>query len=158
MIKIGIIGAGRLGSFHADKVVANTDFELVGVMDTSQFAREQLAAKHNVKSFEKAEQLLDVVEAVVIAAPTLLHYELGNLTLQHKKHLLMEKPLCNNSADADKLVELASKNNVVLQVGHIEEFNPAWQHAKKNIIEFADNKPFLINTVRTSGYTFRSTD
>jgi predicted dehydrogenase len=158
MIKIGIIGAGRLGSFHADKIVANADFELVGVMDTVQSAREQLATKHNVKSFDKPDQLLDVVDAVVIAAPTFLHYELGVLVLQRKKHLLMEKPLCNNSADAEKLVELASKNNVVLQVGHIEEFNPAWQYAKKSILDFADNKPFLINTVRTSGYTFRSTD
>ncbi|MDR1480390.1 MAG: Gfo/Idh/MocA family oxidoreductase [Planctomycetaceae bacterium] len=158
MIKIGIIGTGRLGSFHADKIVGNTDFELVGVMDTAQLAREQLAAKHNVKSFDNPEQLLDIVDAVVVASPTSLHYELGSLALRRKKHLLVEKPLCNNAADAEKLVELANKNNTVLQVGHIEEFNPAWQSAKKYITEFADNKPFIINTTRTSGYTFRSVD
>jgi predicted dehydrogenase len=158
MIKIGIIGTGRLGGFHADKIVAHDDFRLVGVMDTLPSAREQLAAKHNVKAFDNLDSLLDHVDAVVIAVPTSLHYELGDLTLRRRKHLLMEKPLCNNSADAEKLVELATQNNLILQVGHIEEFNPAWQPAKKYVHEFADNKPILINTLRTSGYTFRCTD
>ncbi|MDR2644001.1 MAG: Gfo/Idh/MocA family oxidoreductase [Planctomycetaceae bacterium] len=158
MIKIGIIGAGRLGSFHADKIVAHADFELVGVMDTLQSAREQLAAKYNVKVFDNPDSLLDNVDAVVIAVPTSLHYELGDLALRRKKHLLIEKPLCNNTACADKLVELSNKNNSILQVGHIEEFNPAWQPARKNILEFANNKPVIINATRTSGYTFRSTD
>ncbi|MDR1485867.1 MAG: Gfo/Idh/MocA family oxidoreductase [Planctomycetaceae bacterium] len=158
MIKIGIIGAGRLGSFHADKIIAHTDFELVGVMDVLPSAREQLAAKYNVQSFDNPDSFLNHVDAIVIAAPTSLHYELGNLTLRRKKHLLMEKPLCNNSADAEKLVELANANNLILQVGHIEEFNPAWLPAKKNIIDLAANKPVIINAARTSGYTFRSTD
>ncbi|MDR2344898.1 MAG: Gfo/Idh/MocA family oxidoreductase [Planctomycetaceae bacterium] len=158
MIKIGIIGAGRLGSFHADKIVAHADLELAGVMDTVQSAREKLSAKHNVKSFDSLDSFLNIVDAVVIAAPTSLHYEIGYSVLQSKKHLLMEKPLCDNATDSEKLVELADKNNVILQAGHIEEFNPVWQAAKNNIIELADNKHFIIDAVRTSGYTFRSTD
>ncbi|MDR0391074.1 MAG: Gfo/Idh/MocA family oxidoreductase [Planctomycetaceae bacterium] len=158
MIKAGIIGAGRLGSFHADKIVAHSDFELVGVMDTLQSARERLATKHNIQPFDNLDSFFDHVDAVVIASPTFLHYELGDLALRRKKHVLMEKPICNNSADAEKLVELADQNDLVLQVGHIEEFNPAWQTAKKSIHELANNKPILINTKRTSGYTFRCTD
>ncbi|MDR2168700.1 MAG: Gfo/Idh/MocA family oxidoreductase [Planctomycetaceae bacterium] len=158
MIKIGIIGAGRLGSFHAEKIVAHSEFELVGVMDTDIVASERLAVKHKVKSFDKLENILNNVDAVVLAAPTALHYEIGKTALQYGKHLLMEKPLCDNAACGDELVKLSSKNNLVFQVGHIEEFNPAWQDAKKHIIEFSDNEPILIDTVRTSGYTFRSTD
>ncbi|MDR2761845.1 MAG: Gfo/Idh/MocA family oxidoreductase, partial [Planctomycetaceae bacterium] len=146
------------GSFHADKIVANKDLKLVSVMDTVQSVSEKLSEKHGVESFTDLRLFLKTVDAVVIAAPTSLHYELGVETLKQKKHLLIEKPICNNSDDAEKLVELADTNKVVLQVGHIEEFNPAWYAAKSYILDFADKKPIIIDAIRTSGYTFRSTD
>ena len=159
MLKIGVIGAGRLGSFHADKAVAHPYVELVGVADPCNTARNVLAQKHGVQAFDSFDNMLPMVDAVIIAAPTFLHYGLGSVCLQAGKHVLMEKPMCASLAEGRKLVELAKQHDLVLQVGHVEEFNPAWMTAKKSIRnDLMAGEPILIDAVRTSGYTFRSTD
>jgi predicted dehydrogenase len=159
MLKIGIIGAGRLGSFHADKVAAHPGTELVGIADPSDTTRKTLAQKHGVQAFTSFDEMLLLVDAVIIAAPTFLHFGLGNACLHAGKHVLMEKPMCASLAEGRTLVELAKKRGLVLQVGHVEEFNPAWAAAKKAIRnDLMVGEPILIDAVRTSGYTFRSTD
>ena len=159
MLKLGIIGAGRLGAFHADKVAAHSGAELVGVADPSDVARNNLARKHNVQVFDSFEEMLPLVDAVVIASPTFLHFEIGSACLQTGKHVFMEKPMCASLSEGRKLVELAKKNGLVLQVGHVEEFNPAWAATKKSLrSDLMAGEPILIDAVRTSGYTFRSTD
>ena len=159
MLKLGIIGAGRLGGFHADKAAMHSEVELVGIVDPCDIARNGLAQKHGVKAFDTLDEMLSVVDAVVIASPTYLHYELGSISLQAGKHVLMEKPLCASLADGRKLVELAKQRGLVLQVGHVEEFNPAWAAAKKAVrSDLMGDEPILIDAIRTSGYTFRSTD
>jgi predicted dehydrogenase len=159
MLKIGIIGAGRLGSFHADKAAASPFVELVGVADPCDFARNGLAQKHNVKAFDSFDDMLPMVDAVIIASPTFLHFGLGSACLQAGKHVLMEKPMCASLSEGRKLVELAKQHGLVLQVGHVEEFNPAWIAAKKSLrSDLMAGEPILIDAARTSGYTFRSTD
>ena len=159
MLKIGIIGAGRLGSFHADKVAAHAGVELAGVADPCEIARGNLAQKHGIPTFEAFDDMLPLVDAVIIASPTFLHYNLGSACLQAGKHVLMEKPMCASLSEGRKLVELARQHGLILQVGHVEEFNPAWAAAKQAIRnDLMVGEPILIDAVRTSGYTFRSTD
>ena len=159
MLKIGVIGAGRLGSFHAEKAAAHSGVELVGIVDPSAVARNTLAKKHNIQAFDAFDEMLPLVNAVVIAAPTYLHFGLGSACLQAGKHVLMEKPMCASLAEGRKLVELAKQHGLILQVGHVEEFNPAWHAAKQSLRnDLMVGEPILIDAVRTSGYTFRSTD
>ena len=159
MLKLGIIGTGRLGSFHADKIAAHTEAELIGVSDPCESARNSVAQKHGVKAFDLFDDMLPEVDAVVIAAPTYLHYGLGKACLQAGKHVLMEKPMCSSLDESRILVDLAKQRGLVLQVGHVEEFNPAWTAAKKTLRQdLMLGEPLLIDAVRTSGYTFRSTD
>jgi len=159
MLKLGIIGAGRLGTFHADKAALHSEVELVGIADPCDTARNSLARKHGAHAFSMFDHMLPMVDAVIIASPTYLHYELGNACLLANKHVLMEKPLCASLAEGRKLVELSKKRGLVLQVGHVEEFNPAWAAAKRSIRnDLMVGEPILIDAIRTSGYTFRSTD
>ena len=159
MLRIGIIGAGRLGSFHAEKVSSHSAVELVGVVDPCDAARNGLANKHGVQAFYSFDEMLPRVDAMIIASPTYLHYGLGSACLQAGKHVLMEKPMCASLAEGRKLVELAKQRGLVLQVGHVEEFNPAWTATKRHLrSDLMDGEPLLIDAVRTSGYTFRSTD
>ena len=158
MLKLGIIGAGRLGSFHADKAVTHPGVELIAAMDPSESSRKALAAKHNVIDCEALDELFPLVDAVVIAAPTSAHYELGIRCLRRGLHVLMEKPMCASRFEAEQLVGAALKANVVFQVGHVEEFNPAWAAAEPLLEKVRNGQPVLIDAVRCSGYTFRSTD
>ncbi len=158
MIKLGIIGAGRLGSFHADKAAAHASVGFVGVADPSEAARNQVAAKHGVQAFATLDELLPAVDAVVIAAPTFLHYKLGMPCLRQGKHVLMEKPMCASWNEAQHLVDAAERSHAVLMVGHTEEFNPAWAAAQDLLGDVRQGLPALIRAERTSGYSFRSTD
>ncbi|MDR0337467.1 MAG: Gfo/Idh/MocA family oxidoreductase [Planctomycetaceae bacterium] len=158
MIKLGIIGAGRLGSFHANKASSHNAIELVGVVDPSKQARQNLAEKYHVREYAALEELLPIVDAVVIASPTSLHYELGEICLRNGLHVLMEKPMCSSWNHAQKLVEIAQQTGVVFQIGHVEEFNPAWRVAQEGFQDIKNGHFALIDAARTSGYTFRITD
>ena len=159
MLKIGIIGAGRLGSFHADKVLAHPCTELIGIVDPSDRVRNSLAQKHRVQAFDSFDDMLPLVDAIIIASPTFLHFGIGSACLQSGKHVLMEKPMCASLAEGRQLVDIAKQQGLVLQVGHVEEFNPAWTAAKAAIrSDLMSGEPILMDAVRTSGYTFRSTD
>ncbi|GHT25912.1 NADH-dependent dehydrogenase [Planctomycetales bacterium] len=158
MLRIGIVGAGKLGSFHANKAAAHPDVQLTAVADTLESSRNALAEKYNCTSCSELKELIPLVDAVVIAAPTSLHYEIGNVCLRLGRHVLMEKPLCSSQYEAQALVNAAKRANVVLQIGHIEEFNPAWNSIQHELSEAKEGVPVLIDAVRTSGYSFRCTD
>ena len=157
-MNIGIIGAGRLGGFHAEKAFNNPAVKLVGVSDTSRQRSSELAIKYGVIDFPRPEEMLTCVDAVVIAAPTQNHYSLGMLFLSNGIHVLMEKPLAISYTHAQKLVDLAKEKKLVLQVGHVEQFNPAWSTAAPVLDSVRAGKRAIITAERTSGYTFRSTD
>ncbi|MGL4593364.1 MAG: Gfo/Idh/MocA family oxidoreductase [Thermoguttaceae bacterium] len=158
MLKIGIIGAGRLGSFHADKAATNSEVELVGVADPIETNRKSIAEKHGIRCFATNDELLSLVDAVIVAAPTYLHFDIGMECLKRGRHLLMEKPMCTSRKDAEKLIAAAKQSRVVFQVGHVEAFNPAWEFVQDVLEDAKAGKPIFIDATRNSGYTFRSTD
>jgi predicted dehydrogenase len=152
-LRVAVIGAGRLGGFHAQKLARMANVELVGVVDPLAANRDRLAAELHTTPFASHLPLLGHIDAAVIASPTLQHHQLAVDLLEAGTHLLIEKPICTTVAEADELVELARRQQLVLQVGHVERFNPALTAATPH----AQN-PKFIEAVRASGFTFRSMD
>ena len=153
MLRLAVIGAGRLGGFHAQKLARLADVELVGVVDPLAANRDRLAAELHTAALASHHPLLGHIDAAVIAAPTVLHHRLAVDLLEARTHLLIEKPICTTVAEADELVELARQRQLVLQVGHVERFNPALAAAAPHA-----RNPKFIEAVRASGFTFRSMD
>lgn len=152
-LRLAVVGAGRLGGFHAQKLAANETVDLVAVADPMAAQRNRVAAECRTEAVADPKELFGRVDAVVIAAPTQLHYELGLQFLREGIHVLMEKPLCASAAHAEELVETARSRGTLLQVGHVERFNPAFNAAASHV---RDAK--YVEAVRASGFTFRSTD
>lgn len=158
MIKIGIVGAGRLGGFHADKAAAQSDVSLVAVYDSNEQTSRQLAEKHKIHVCSSLEEMRKMADAVIVAVPTEWHASASLPFLEHGIHVLLEKPITASYSDAVKLVKAAEKSNAVLQVGHVEEFNPAWKLAESFLQPVKNGAPALFEAVRFSPYSFRSTD
>jgi predicted dehydrogenase len=152
-IRMAVVGAGRLGGFHAQKLAGMEDVELVGVVDPVEEHCCRVASECHTRALKDHRTLFAHVDGVVIAAPTRLHRVLGLEFLQHGVHVLMEKPLAATRAEACELVEAAERRGLVLQVGHVERFNPAFSEAARRV-----QRPKFIQAVRASGFTFRSTD
>ncbi|NUQ66289.1 MAG: Gfo/Idh/MocA family oxidoreductase, partial [Pirellulales bacterium] len=152
-VRTAVIGAGRLGGFHAQKLAAMDQVDLVAVVDPVAAQRNRVAAECRTQAVADYRSLLGAVDAVVVAAPTLLHHQIGMEFLARGVHVLMEKPLAATLAEADDLVKAARAQRAILQVGHVERFNPALSAALPHI-----DSPKYIEAVRASGYTFRSTD
>jgi len=132
-IKTAVVGVGHLGSLHARIYKELPQAELVGVYDTDTQRAREIARGLEVSTFSCLEEVAEGVEAVSLAVPTDLHYELGLKLLGWGLHLLVEKPIAENTDQAAELVELARKKNLVLAVGHVERFNPALVAASKYI-------------------------
>ena len=152
-LRIAVVGAGRLGGFHAQKAAANPQLDLVGIVDPSAEARDRVASQCDTKGYADYRPLLDQIDAAIVAAPTSLHFPIVKDLLEADKHVLSEKPLCPTAEESSQLVEIAKKNGMVLQVGHVERFSPAFEAVQSNV---ADAK--YIEAVRSSGFTFRSMD
>lgn len=132
-IKFGVIGAGKIGTFHTRTLSKMEEVELVGVCDTNLERAKALAQEYNCTPFTDYKELLKQVEAVIVAAPTPLHHEIGMYCLNQKIHTLLEKPIASTMQQARELVKAAQENKVLLQIGHIERFNPAVVEAFKYI-------------------------
>ncbi len=152
-LRIAVVGAGRLGGFHAQKIAKRDDLDFVAVVDPMESNRSRVAAECRTEALPDCSSLKGRIDAALVAAPTSLHGPVARELLDAGIHLLVEKPLCPTRDEADELVALARHRNVVLQTGHVERFNPAFEAAVRRI----DN-PKYIEAVRTSGFTFRSTD
>lgn len=126
-----VVGVGYLGQFHAQKINAHNDAELVGVCDYSWPQAEQAAATLKTKAFKKPEDLFGQIDFVNIAASTQAHYDLAALFLKQKIAVFVEKPIAATVEQAKKLCALAEENKTKLTVGHIERFNPAFQFLKE---------------------------
>ena len=124
-IKIGVVGVGHLGSIHT-KVYSRLDsIKLVGVCDCNIERALEIGKKYRTASFSDYEELFDKVDAVSIAVPTSLHYNIAKDFLNHNIHVLIEKPITKTLSEADELIEIAKNNRLIVQVGHIERFNSA---------------------------------
>ena len=130
-LRVGIIGVGNMGQHHTRVLSLLKDVELVGVSDINVERGLDIACKYRVRFFENYLELLPHVEAVCIAVPTRLHYQVGIDCLQAGVHTLIEKPIAASIAEAESLVNAAAASQCILQVGHIERFNPAFQELSK---------------------------
>lgn len=131
-LKAGVVGVGYLGQFHAQKINAHAEAQLIGVCDYSFEQAQKVATSLNVQAFQKPEEMIGKVDYVHIAASTQAHFDLASLFLKNKIPVLVEKPIAATIEQAEKLCELAEKNNTLLTSGHIERFNPAFQFLKQN--------------------------
>ena len=152
-VRIAVIGAGHLGKIHARLLKSQSHVELLGIVDPDEAARRRASDELGIPVHGQYRPLLDQLDAAVVAAPTSVHHAIGMELLERGIHVLMEKPLAAHAAQAEELVQAAARNQVVLQVGHVEQFNPALLAVRDRLVP-----PSYVEAVRTSGYTFRSTD
>ena len=155
-IRVSVIGAGALGKEHARvyaELVASGEVDLVGIFDTLRPAAETVATRHHTKAFASIEEAFECSQAVSIATPTVTHYEIARRFLEGGKHVLLEKPMTPTTEQAAELVDLAQRHGAVLQVGHVERFNPVFNYLAEVAIE-----PRFIEAHRLSPYPGRSTD
>jgi predicted dehydrogenase len=155
-IRVAVLGVGSLGKEHARiyaGLAAAGQVELTGVFDTSADTARKIAAKHGTRVFSSIAELAAASDAVNIVTPTVTHFELAKTLLAQGKHVLVEKPMTDNTAQAAELVQLAQQKNCVLQVGHVERFNPVFKY-----LETVATQPRFIECHRLSPYPARSTD
>ncbi|MGE4561255.1 MAG: Gfo/Idh/MocA family protein, partial [Desulfobulbus sp.] len=124
-VKVGVIGVGYLGRFHAQKYAAMENVELVGVADADPERARLVASEVGARAYGDYRELLPQVEAVSIAVPTSLHHEVAKACLQAQVDVMVEKPITTTLGEADDLIALAKEQQRILQVGHLERFNPA---------------------------------
>src|SRR6478609_7887582 len=152
-LRVAVIGAGHLGRIHARLAAGLEEIELVAVADPVEAARESVAQEAKTRAVADYRELIGDIDAAIIATPTTYHHAVGMELLGCGLPLLIEKPLAVTAQQASDLVTLARQKNVALQVGHVERFNPALTAVATDVRD-----PKYIEAVRTSGYTFRSTD
>ena len=152
-LKAGVLGAGHLGKIHLRLLHQSEKFDLVGFYDENQTVRENITQEYGFKAFESVVDLIAAVEVVDIVTPTLYHHELAKQAIENGKHIFVEKPITQTVAQADELIAIAEKNNVLGQVGHVERFNPAFLAVKDEIQE-----SMFIETHRLAEFNPRGTD
>jgi len=155
-LKVAVIGVGSLGKEHAriyaDLAAAGL-IEFAGVLDAAPLTAARIAEKYGAPVFATLDQALAGAGAFSVVTPTRTHFELADRLLAAGKHVLVEKPMTDNAAQAAQLVRRAAENNVVLQVGHVERFNPVLHY-----LEEMATDPRFIESHRLSPYPARSTD
>ena len=153
MLRVGILGVGHLGKFHLNNWKEIEGVEIVGFFDPNDISAEEVIIKYQLKRFDKAEDLINAVDAVDIIAPTTAHFELCKAAIIKGKHVFVEKPLANTMQEAKELVKLAKEANIKFQVGHVERFNPAFLALKNHSLE-----PMFIEVHRLAQFNPRGTD
>jgi len=124
-LKTAVVGVGYLGKFHAQKYARLPDSELVAVCDSNADIAQAIADEHGVAVHTDYRDLIGKVDAVSIVVPTQKHYEVAKVFLENGVHVLLEKPITSTVEQARDLVAIAERNKLVLQIGHLERFNPA---------------------------------
>ncbi len=155
-VKVAVLGTGSLGQNHVRiyaELAAAGLVEFAGVFDANADAARKIAARHNARVFNSIAEAAAASNAHNIVTPTNTHFEIAKQLLAQGKHVLVEKPMTDNSAQAAELIQIAQQKNCVLQVGHVERFNPIFHY-----LETAAPEPRFIETHRLSPYPARSTD
>jgi predicted dehydrogenase len=152
-IRLAVIGVGHLGAIHARLLKQLPDVELVAIVDPSAPARNAVASELNVAALAEPTQLYGQIDGAIVATPSRYHHAVANELLAHGVHVLVEKPMTLSVGDADDLIAEAASQQLVLQVGHVERFNPALIAARPHLAE-----PKYIDAVRSGPFTCRSTD
>ena len=152
-IRVGIIGVGYLGTQHARILSYLEEAELKAVADIDFQKALQIGNRHGVRYFQNYEEMIDDIDAAVVATDTSAHFSVSMNLLKQGKHVLVEKPITASVEQGEQLVEIAAKNNLIFQVGHLERFNPAVE-AVENMI----SEPKFIEVQRLGSFSARSLD
>jgi len=152
-LRTAVIGVGYLGKFHAQKFAEIPGAELVAVVDIDIEARERVAKELGVDAIGDYRKLMGAVDAVSVVVPTPAHFEIAQAFLDSGTHVLVEKPITETVEQAARLVEIAKQRSAVLQVGHLERFNPAVRALKPLL-----HNPRFVESVRIAPYNVRGTD
>jgi len=152
-VRVGIIGVGYLGMQHARILSYLEEAELKGVADIDFKKALDIGNRHRVQYYENYENMLDEIDAAIVATPTSEHFSIAMKLLKEGKPVLVEKPITETVEQAEQLVSAAKKNKLILQVGHLERFNPAVE-ALENVI----SDPKFIEVQRLGSFSARSLD
>ena len=153
-LRVGVVGVGHIGTNHAriySEIPTAADFTAIYDIDSGR--ANSISRKYGGTPSKSLDEFAERVDAASVATPTSAHYEIARKLLQRGKHLLIEKPIAENAQHATELAELASKNKLILQVGHVERFNPVL-----SALEARLTHPRFIEAHRLSPYPNRSTD
>jgi len=152
-IRVGVVGVGYLGQFHAEKYARMEGVELIGVVDADSPRAKEVAKRYRTQPFFHYSDLFSKVQAVSIAVPTLLHYPIAKDFFLQGIDVLLEKPVSNSLEEADKLIQLAESKGLIFQVGHLERFNGVLS-ALEGLIQL----PLYIESHRLSPFPGRGID
>ena len=153
MLKVGIVGVGQFGQNHARILNESTKCNFVGLYDIDKKRAEEISARLDTKSFKDFDSLMAEIDVLLIVVTTISHFELAEKALKNGIHVFIEKPITETLQQAEDLIMLADKNNLKIQVGHIERFNPV-------ILEIEDKvkNPIFMECHRIAPFTPRGTD
>lgn len=152
-VRVAVIGTGHLGSIHAKLYKEIENCSLIGICDTDKTRLNKISGDLGVAGFSDYRELFNKVDAVSIAVPTKLHFAIAKEFLKQNIHILVEKPFTLSLKEADELIKIAQNHKLILQVGHIERFNSAFNATKKLI-----KAPKFIECHRLSPFPNRSLD
>jgi len=152
-LRVGVVGVGHIGSNHARLYAEISSAEFSAIYDVDLAKANVIAKKYRVTPAQSLDEFTEMVDAASIATPTNTHYEVARSLLARGKHLLIEKPITDNTRHASELAELATRDHLILQVGHVERFNPVL-----SALEARLTHPRFIEAHRLSPYPERSTD
>jgi predicted dehydrogenase len=152
-LRVGVVGVGHLGKEHARILAGMSGVDLVGVADHNAAQAQAVAQRCRTRPFETHEALLPLIDAAVIAVPTTQHYTVARDFLDRGVPVLVEKPFTIAVGEADELIGLAERRGVLVQVGHVERFNPAFEELARRQM-----RPRYVRAERCGGFSGRSTD
>ena len=152
-LRAGVVGVGHIGSNHARLYAEIPSAEFTAIYDVDLGRANSIARKYQVAATKSLQEFSELIDAASVATPTNSHFDIGRALLEQGKHLLIEKPITENPQQATELTELAAKTGLVLQVGHVERFNPVL-----SALEARLTHPRFIEAHRLSPYPNRSTD
>jgi predicted dehydrogenase len=153
VVRIAVVGVGSLGQHHARVCASLPGAALAGIFDTDRGRAEDVAARHGCRAFEHLRDLLPEADAVAVAVPTVDHHRVARVLLEAGKDVLVEKPITSTLTEAEDLIRVARERDLILQVGHIERFNPATETLRAHAV-----RPRFIEVHRLGSFSPRSLD
>lgn len=152
-LRVGVVGAGYLGKFHAEKYSQMNDVELVGIADLNKIQAETVSQRMRIKAYTDHRDLIGKVDAVSVVVSTPSHYRVSRDFLENDIDVLIEKPITTTVQEADELIDISEARGLIIQVGHLERFNPAILSLKSIV-----KNPRFIESHRLSVFKERGTD
>tara|TARA_S200000501_G_scaffold84283_1_gene76871 strand:- start:17533 stop:18489 length:957 start_codon:yes stop_codon:yes gene_type:complete len=153
MLKAGVVGCGHLGKIHIKLLNQSESFDLLGVYDNDISISKKAASEFGCKFYASFEEMILEIDVLDIVTPTPSHYSYALKAIENGVHIFVEKPVCSNTEESFNLIEKSKLNNVKIQVGHVERFNPAFTAVENKI-----SQPMFIESHRLAQFNPRGTD